>query len=258
MDGKNFIDKVSFEFSSLDKLKIHEIKKCCEENSLAVIKNFISTEELELSKKKIRLLFSTKSDKIRQDDEYYKVTENYQRLCVGYGRSPGTGEMSNSRLMRVIYNPVFREDIFNLHDVYRKMIIFRNKLYDVKDTFCLNEPEGGVFSCSRIHQFPRGGGFLALHKDKVGIRTSNNANLKTFMHPLLIVDQKGEDFKTGGGIIRHNNKIIFYEDHLKPGDIAIYNGKSEHGVYNVDQEEKLDLDTFNGRSSILVSLFKSP
>ena len=67
------------------------------------------------------------------------------------------------------------------------------------------------------------------------------------MHPLLIVDQKGEDFKTGGGIVRHNNKIIFYEDHLKPGDIAIYNGKSEHGVYNVDQEEKLDLDTFNGR-----------
>jgi hypothetical protein len=90
------------------------------------------------------------------------------------------------------------------------------------------------------------------------MRTSNNADLKTFLLPLLIMDQKGKDFKTGGGIVRYKDEIIHYEDYLKPGDIAIYNGKTQHGVYNIDQEEKLDLETFNGRSSILVSLFKSP
>jgi hypothetical protein len=67
--------------------------------------------------------------------------------------------MSNARLMRVLYNPVFKENIFDLHDIYKKMIIFRNKLYGVNDSFCLNGPEGGVFSYSRIHQFPKGGGF---------------------------------------------------------------------------------------------------
>lgn len=166
--------------------------------------------------------------------------------------------MSNARLMRVLYNPVFKENIFDLHDIYKKMIIFRNKLYGVNDSFCLNGPEVGVFSYSRIHQFPKGGGFLALHKDKDRMRTSNNADLKTFLLPLLIMDQKGKDFKTGGGIVRYKDEIIHYEDYLKPGDIAIYNEKTQHGVYNIDQEEKLDLETFNGRSSILVSLFKSP
>ena len=258
MNGKQFIDNVSFEYSNIDNLNIKDVIRCCEDYNLAVIKNFISTDEMNNSKKKIKQIFSKNSDSIRQTNEYHKVAENYQRLCVGYGTSPGTGEMRNSRLMRVIYNPVFKENIFDLHDVYRRMIVLRNRLYGVKDNFCLDEPEGGVFSCSRIHQFPKGGGFLSLHKDKDGIRTSQNADLKTFMHPLLIVDEKGKDYKTGGGIVRYKDEIIFYEDHLKPGDIAIYNGRSEHGVFNIDQEEKIDLDSFNGRSSILVTLFKSP
>lgn len=258
MNGKDYIDTISFNFSSLDKLNIRKIKECCEKYNLAVVKNFVPIEEIDNFKKKINSRFSRKFDEIRQDNEYHKVAENFQRLCVGYGINHSNGKIDNARLMRVIYNPIFKENIFDLHDVYKKMIIFRNKLYDVKDNFCLTEPEGGVFSCSRIHQFPKGGGFLALHKDKDGIRTSQNADLKTFMHPLLIVDQKGKDFNTGGGIVRYDNEIIFYEDHLKPGDIAIYNGRSEHGVYNVDYEENLDLETFNGRSSVLVSLFKSP
>ena len=258
MDKTKIIDEVSFNFSNFDNLNIKDIKKCCEEYNIAVIKNFVSIEEINNSKKKIKSIFSKNSDSIRQNKEYYKVAENFQRLCVGYGYSPENGEMSNARLMRVLYNPVFKENIFDLHDIYKKMIIFRNKLYGINDNFCLNGPEGGVFSCSRIHQFPKGGGFLALHKDRDGIRTSNNADLKTFLHPLLIMDQKGKDFKTGGGIIRYKDEIIHYEDYLKPGDIAIYNGRTQHGVYNIDQEEKLDLETFNGRSSILVSLFKSP
>ena len=191
MDGKKFIDNVSFEYSNIDNLNIKDVIRCCEDYNLAVIKNFISVDEMNHSKKKIKQIFSINSDSIRQDNEYHKVAENYQRLCVGYGTSPGTGEIRNSRLMRVLYNPIFKENIFDLHDVYRRMIVFRNRLYGVKDNFCLNEPEAGVFSCSRIHQFPKGGGFLALHKDRDGIRTSNNADLKTFLHPLLIMDQKG-------------------------------------------------------------------
>jgi len=258
MQDQKFIDNVSFDFSNLDRLNIGQIKKCCEDYNLAVIKNFISRDQIEESKKTIKSTFSKNFDSIRKDDEYHKVTENFQRLCVGISRSPGTDQMSTPRLMRVFYNPVFREDVFSLHDIYKKLIIFRNKLYGVNENFCLNEPEGGVFSCSRIHQYPTGGGFLGLHEDHNGVRTSKHADLKTFMSPLLIVDEKGKDFKSGGGVISYNNKLIFYEDYLKPGDIAIYNGKTQHGVYNVDEDKKLDLTSFNGRSSILVSLFKSP
>jgi hypothetical protein len=258
LSDKKYIDNVSFHFKSFDDLNINQIRKCCDKYNLAVIKNFIPSDQIEHSKNLIKTSFDRINDKIRLKNEYFKVAENYQRLCVGYGISPGTGNVSSSRLMRVIYNPVFKPDTFDLHDVFKKMIIFRNRIYDVNDKFCLNEPESGLFSCSRIHQFPKGGGFLSMHKDKDGIRTSKNANLKTFMHPLLIVDQKGKDFHSGGGVVMYDNEIIYYEDYLSPGDIAVYNGRTEHGVFNIDEEEELNLDTFNGRSSILVSLFKAP
>ena len=112
-----------------------------------------------------------------------------------------------------------------MHNIFKKLIILRNLLYGINENFCLNEPEQGVFSCSRIHQFPKGGGFLQLHKDKDGEIISKENNLKTFLHPLLIFDEKGKDFKTGGGIIKYKEKIIFYEDDLKPGDVAILENK---------------------------------
>ena len=80
--------------------------------------------------------------------------------------------------------------------------------------------------------------------------------MSTFLHPLLIASQKGEDFHNGGGIIQQADKLVFYEDDLEPGDVAIYSGRTEHGVFNVDAEQVLDLSRLNGRSSILASLFK--
>ena len=258
MSNSKYINDVTFNFTNFDNLNISNVKKCSDENNLAIVKNFVTKDEIKYCKKIIKNQFSQANDKIRQRDEYYKVATNYQRLCVGYGTHPGSGEMRNSRLFRILFNPTFEEDIYKMREIFKKLIVLRNLLYGCKENFCLDGPEQGVFSCSRIHQFPKGGGFLQLHKDKDGEIVSTKSNLSTFLHPLLIFDEKGKDFKTGGGIIKHKDEIIFYEDDLEPGDVAIYNGRTEHGVYNIDQEEVLDLEKFNGRSSVLVSLFKVP
>ena len=183
--------------------------------------------------------------------------ENYQRLCVGYGEHPGSGELRNARLFRVFYNSTFCDDIYGFHNICRELIVLRNRLSDISDDFCLNGPENGLFSATRIHQFPSGGGFLQLHRDRDGEIATKEASLPCFLHPLLICSKKGRDFENGGGIIKYNNEILFYEDTLEPGDVVIYNGRVEHGVYNVDANKTLDLTKFNGRSSLLVSLFKT-
>tara|TARA_B100001057_G_C22828856_1_gene942519 strand:- start:1426 stop:2205 length:780 start_codon:yes stop_codon:yes gene_type:complete len=256
--SNDYIKNISFEFTDFSSLKFKQITSACNEYNLAIIKNFISQDEISQCKQIIKDKFNQSNDSIRQENEYYKVATNYQRLCVGYGENPGSGEIRNSRLFRILFNPTFQADIYKMHSVFEKLIILRNLLYGVNEKFCLTEPEDGVFSCSRIHQFPKGGGFLQLHKDRDGEITSKDANLTTFLHPLMIFDQKGKDFNTGGGIIKYRDEIIFYEDTLQPGDVAIYNGRTEHGVYNIDKEEILDLNSFNGRSSVLVSLFKNP
>lgn len=256
---KKLIKNLSFDFSNLDQLNndnINLLKNTCEKYNLAVIKNFIPKDQIQNSMNIIKDKFKKSNDSIRMKNEYHKVQTNYQRFCSGYGSNPSTGEYRNCRLFRILYNPTFEENIYDLHDISRKMIIFRNRLYDIRDNFCLDEPEDNLFSCSRIHQFPEGGGFLQLHKDKDGVITSSE-NLKTYFNPLLIMNKKGEDFNSGGGIIKIEDEIIFYEDYLDVGDLVIYNGRSLHGVYNIDEDKQLNLDTFNGRSSLLVSLFKT-
>jgi len=257
LNKNEYLNNVSFSFQNFDKLELTNIIKACNLYNLSVIKGFISTEEINSCKKNIKNNFSQLDDRIRQKGEYHKVMTNYQRLCVGYGSNPASGEIRNSRLFRILFNPTFEKNIYGMRDIFKKLIVLRNLLYGVNEKFCLEEPEGGVFSCSRIHQFPKGGGFLQLHKDKDAKIVSKNASLSTYLNPLIIFDKKGENFKTGGGIIKYNNEIIFYEDTLEPGDLVIYNGRTEHGVYNIDQEEILDLSNFNGRSSILASLFKT-
>ncbi len=252
-----FVDNVSFNFLNFDKIDFQAIRKASDQYNLAVIKNFIPIQEINDCKKIIKNNFLQLNDRIRQKGEYHKVMTNYQRLCVGYGESPASGEIRNSRLFRILFNPTFEKNIYGMRDIFKKLIVLRNLLYGINEKYCLEEPEGGVFSCSRIHQFPKGGGFLQLHRDKDAETSSKNAGLSTYLNPLIIFDKKGEDFKTGGGIIKYNDEIIFYEDTLEPGDLVIYNGKTEHGVYNIDQEEILNLKNFNGRSSILASLFKT-
>ena len=256
---KTFIENITHEGNKdLEKFDFKSIAEDVKKYNIAVIKNFVHYDEIEHCKNIIRNQFLSSNDNIRKKDEYFKTAENYQRLCVGYGSNPATGALSNPRLFRIFFNPTFKKDIYDLNSVFSKMIRFRNLLYGLNETFCLNGMEKGLFSASRVHQFPSGGGFLASHKDTDGAKNSSDSNLNTYMQPLLIFSQKGKDFKSGGGFIEYKDEIITYDDYLLQGDIAIYNGNTMHGVYNVDEDNLLDLTKYNGRSSLLVTLFKQP
>ena len=102
--------------------------------------------------------------------------------------------------------------------------------------------------------------YVEENKENKILKSEELVNFKEYqlVQTTKIFDKKGDDFYNGGGIIKYKEEIIFYEDTLEPGDLAIYNGRTEHGVYNIDQNEILDLNEFNGRSSVLVSLFKTP
>ena len=65
------------------------------------------------------------------------------------------------------------------------------------------------------------------------------------------------DFEQGGAFVDKNeDERVYLEDVLSPGDIAIYNGETVHGVEDIDPHRKLSLDTLNGRLAGFVSLYK--
>ena len=68
--------------------------------------------------------------------------------------------------------------------------------------------------------------------------------------------EKGKDFKSGGGFVVNNGKIINVDNFTKKGDVVLYSSKTLHGVLDIDPESFPDLSSSNGRYVALTTLFK--
>ena len=69
--------------------------------------------------------------------------------------------------------------------------------------------------------------------------------------------QVGQDFERGGAYVKVDDQIIIFENCFSVGDIIVYNESTFHGVEEIDPHRNLDLETFNGRVTAFVSLYKN-
>jgi hypothetical protein len=133
----------------------------------------------------------------------------------------------------------------------------RNVIAGLPEDFALSKIEtNGLWTAARIHQYPVGGGFFRGHTDYVASDVAGKAETD-FFQVVLLMTQKGRDFRTGGAFVDIGEERIILEDHFGPGDILIYDGRTNHGVEDIDPHLPLDLDTFNGRVAAFVTLFKA-
>lgn len=123
------------------------------------------------------------------------------------------------------------------------------------ETFAMDAPEGGVWSASRIHQYPIGGGFMGAHQDAILSGIADEVGYDYFQL-LVVMSEKGKDFEMGGSFIEENGERLYFEEHCQLGDIVIYNGATLHGVADVDPHKVLNLSSINGRIAGFVSLYK--
>jgi hypothetical protein len=77
-----------------------------------------------------------------------------------------------------------------------------------------------------------------------------------YYQPLLLLTEKGQDFTGGGAYVDVGETRLFYEDGCCAGDVVVYDGRSMHGVSDIDPLEPLDLVRFTGRAVALASLFR--
>jgi hypothetical protein len=123
------------------------------------------------------------------------------------------------------------------------------------EDFAVEGTDNGFFTCARIHQYPEGGGFMVPHRDLFSRLVTEKSDLGYFQIFFLLTE-KGTDYKEGGGYVEINDRRVMFEDHTVAGDIVIYDGRTMHGVADVDPLSPLDLDRFGGRSAGFVSLFR--
>lgn len=248
------LDRVTFEGDDVESLPYDAIRDAVAAHAMVRVRGLFDRDEIRAALAGIAAGFSAARDERHDPADTDAVRRNFQKLQVG-ANSGVNSRRTLGRFMRMLYNPIFADDIYGMRSHFVTLARFRNLLYKLPVDFAVHGTDDGYWTCSRLLQYPRGGGFIVPHRDMYAQVATAEAGLG-YYQPLLLLTEKGVDFTSGGAYVDVGDDRIFYEDGCRAGDVVVYDGRSIHGVGDIDPLEPLDLVHFSGRAVALATLFK--
>jgi hypothetical protein len=177
----------------------------------------------------------------------------WRKLAIG--SSNGIGE-AYAQLLQTTYFGEFYPKYEYLRELFASMIKMRNEALDVPHDFGSVPSRDGFWNACRIHHYPRGGGFMAAHRDTHFPKALESAG-HPFLQIMVLLSERGKDFQTGGGfIIDREGKKIYFEDPSSFGTAVFFDGNIVHGVEDVDLDQVLDFNLGSGRIAAFVNLYQ--
>jgi len=235
------------------KLKLNQIDSIMKKYKFCVIRGIVNLKDLKDPMKKLKI-FIKKNKDLPAIGEDPKLARGYLMKFVSRIRSTKSTGVTTV-VKRDIYNPLHKKDKWGFHNVFIKLAKVRNILMNKSMDFALGKvKKNKMWTAARIHHFPSGAGFMFPHKDTIA--PSIVKGFGKYYQVLMIMTQKGKDFRSGGGTIKYKNKLIEYEDFTKVGDIVIYDSNTEHGVNTIDPHKPFIQRSGEGRYSGLVTIYK--
>jgi hypothetical protein len=253
MTEKTFRDNL-FEVASPSDIPLAKFNEAMRRETFAGIRGIVTPAECEAGLHALAQRFKRSDDHPGIGEKPEMVRQNFQKLLVG-GESRARRN-DDARLFRQFYNPMWAEDIYGLRDVFIRLARVRNRIAGLAPDFATTGIEAnGLWTAARVHQYPLGGGFFRGHTDYVASDVADEADTK-FYQLFLVMTEKGRHFQKGGGFVDVGSTRINLEDHFRQGDILVYDGRTNHGVEDIDPHLPFDVDTFNGRVAAFVTLYK--
>jgi len=248
------LDAITFEGRAVEDLPYDAIRTVLASHTIVRVRGLFDRDVIREAFTRIAAGFDAANDRRHDPRDTDAVRRNFQKLQVGANSGVNT-RRTLGRFMRMLYNPVFADDVYGMRAHFVTLARFRNLLYRVPLDFAVHGTDDGFWTCSRILQYPRGGGFIVPHRDMYSQVATAEAGLG-YYQPLLLLTEKGQDFTTGGAYVDVGETRLFYEEGCRAGDLVVYDGRSMHGVSDIDPLEPLDLVRFTGRAVALASLFR--
>ncbi|MEZ5437960.1 MAG: hypothetical protein R3F12_06340 [Lysobacteraceae bacterium] len=254
VSDRSRFDRILIEADDLSTLDPMQVQHTVEGNGLACIRGLHSRSEVQTTLRRIRERFDASNDRKHDPADTEAVRGNLQKLQIG--ANSGVNSMRTlGRFMRAIYNPIFADDVLGMRNDFIRLARLRNRLYGLADDFAVTGTQEGFWTCSRLLQYPAGGGFMVPHRDVYSQLATTSADLG-YYQLLMLMTEQGRDYDEGGGYVDHDGYRFRYEPFTHAGDVIVYDGRSIHGVADVDPMSELELQRFTGRVAALVSLFR--
>ncbi len=247
------LETVTFRARGLDELDYPALRAALREHTVVRIRGLFDPDEIRALKRGIAARFDAGNDRKHDPRDTEIIRTNFQKLQVGCSSGLGTRDLG--RVLRMLFNPIFADDVFGMRAHFVHLARFRNLLYGLERDFAVFGTDDGLWTAARLHQYPRGGGFMSSHQDRFTQIVAIEAGL-IYAQPFLLLTEHGVDFQSGGAFIDRGDERIYYEGGCRVGDVVVYNGQSVHGVADIDPLEPLDMSSFSGRVVAFAALYK--
>ncbi len=243
-----------FEVASPEELDLDAFADAMQRRTFACIRGPVSPEQMVAVHENIVNRFDRRLDHPASGQPADAVRSNFQKINLG-GESR-TASNDDARFFRAFYNPLWAEDVWGLRESFTTLARVRNKLAGLPLDYALDRIEdNGLWTAARFHQYPRGGGFFRRHTDYV-VKDVADEKSTRFYQVVLTMTRKGEHFQQGGAFVDIGERRVVIDDCAEMGDIIVYDGRTVHGVEDIDPRAMLDMGTINGRIAGFVTLFK--
>ena len=243
-----------FHYDTIAQIDRQRILESLTHNKFVCLRGLLSPERVRQAKATLQAAFDAANDHPSIGEKPSEAQTNFQKLSIGATKTHPMQE-SYGRFLRVIFNPMWQDDIYAMHDIFERLIQVRNLLAGQPLDFASRSVEDGLWSATRILQYPTGGGYLQAHRDAKFSFITSEAE-QSYYQVFTVLSEKGKDFERGGGFIEIDGQNVVLDDLMSLGDITIYDGATRHGVEIVDPHKTLDMSCINGRLSAFVNLYQ--
>jgi hypothetical protein len=182
--------------------------------------------------------------------------EPWRKLAIGSSNGLGDPYAQN---LQSIYFDLDDPNYPTLGSLFNMMVEIRNRLMGVDPAFGSNPEQDRFWNACRVHHYPRGGGFMATHKDTHFPQVIGAQLGKPFYQVCVLLSRKNTDFFSGGGVIYdHAKEKIDLETAGGFGSLILFDGRAYHGVEDVDLDQVIDFSRADGRLAAFVNLYAVP
>lgn len=182
---------------------------------------------------------------------YVDLRDNpWRKLAIGSRN--GVGE-PYAQLLLATYFGVGDQSSGALNTIFVFMNNLRNRLMKVADDFGEDPARDKFWNACRVHHYPRGGGFMSMHRDTYFPIKLGDHPFYQVMVPLSVM---GRDFVEGGGVIVTRQGEKLNTDEIGGlGSVILFDGRIEHAVEDVDPQEIMNFADPMGRLAAFSNLY---
>jgi hypothetical protein len=174
----------------------------------------------------------------------------WRKLVIG--SQNGVGE-SYAQLLQATYFDCHTSPYPALNTLFEFMNRLRNRLMKVDVDFGDDPAQDKFWNACRVHHYPRGGGFMMMHRDTHFPLKLGDLPFYQVMVPLSVM---GRDFEQGGGVIvTKQGEKLNTDEAAGLGSIVLFDGRIQHAVEDVDPQVIMDFADPLGRLAAFSNLY---